>query len=68
VSEAPACCAAASLSALMSTETMRRWPIAFSTAIACSPSPPAPTTTMGSSAGRGITLLIAEKTVMPEQA
>jgi hypothetical protein len=52
----------------MSTTMMLPWPSAFSTAIAFSPSPPAPTSTIGSSAGSGSTLRMAENTVMPEHA
>ena len=41
---------------------------ALSTAIAFSPRPPAPTSTIGCAGFSGITLLIAEYTVMPEHA
>ena len=57
---APAFSAASRFSALMSTTTMCWCRIAHSTAIAFSPSPPAPTTTIASSGGIGIALRIAE--------
>ena len=42
-----------------STTQIRLWPSALSVATAVSPTPPAPITTIGSSAGSGSTLLTA---------
>ena len=60
VAVAPARRAMSRFSALTSTEMMLRCPIAFSTAMALSPRPPAPTSTTGASGGSGMIFLMAE--------